>query len=167
MLQLTTCISSLNVSGITILSNNAVIGGSAAKNILQVGNAGRLKVGSGASDYSSIGTLDTDDKTTNSKIFINGNTCNSAGAPGCIPYFATSANGAHVFYCGSPVGENLRIDGGDSISCTGCGKITIWIIASCITSSCSAAPDVSAFHCAFPSVAGLQHASLPAVTHFS
>jgi hypothetical protein len=39
-----TCRSSLNVSGITILSNNVVIGGSAANNILQVGNAGRLKL---------------------------------------------------------------------------------------------------------------------------
>ncbi len=66
-----------------------------------------------------IGTLDTDDNATNTKIFINGNTCNNAGAPGCIQYFATTSNGAHVFYGGSPVGEKLRIDGGGSISCTG------------------------------------------------
>jgi hypothetical protein len=66
----TTCISSFNVSGITIISNNVVIGGSAANNILQVINAGRLKIGSGATDYSLIGTSYTDYNTTNTKIFI-------------------------------------------------------------------------------------------------
>ncbi len=44
----TTCISSLNVSWIAILSNNVVIGGSNANNILHVGNAGRSKIGSGS-----------------------------------------------------------------------------------------------------------------------
>jgi hypothetical protein len=54
-------------------------------------------------------------------MFMNGNTCNYAGAPGCIQYFATSANGAHVFYGGSLVGEKLRKleDGGGTISFTG------------------------------------------------
>jgi hypothetical protein len=55
----------------------------------------------------------------NTKIYINGDMCTYAGAPGCIQYFATSANGAHVFYDGSPVGEKLRIDSAGSISCTG------------------------------------------------
>jgi hypothetical protein len=77
-----TCVSSLNVSGIKILSNNVVIGGSNANNILQDGNAGRLKIGSGTTDYSLIGTLDTDYNTRNTKIFLNNNTCNFAGAPG-------------------------------------------------------------------------------------
>ncbi len=37
-----------------ILWNNVVIGGSNANNILHVGNAGRLKIGSGSNGYSLI-----------------------------------------------------------------------------------------------------------------
>ncbi len=47
----TTCISSLNVSEITILSNNVVIGGSNADNILQIGKSGWLELGSGTTVY--------------------------------------------------------------------------------------------------------------------
>ena len=107
------------MSGVTTLSNNVVIGSGPATNILQVGNTGRLKIGSGIIDYTVIGARDTDDNTLNTKISLNGNTCSYTGAPGCIQHFATSATGAHIFYAGSPVGEKLRIDGGGSISCTG------------------------------------------------
>ena len=61
--QNTTCLSYLNVSGVTTLSNNVVIGSGPATNILQVGNAGRLKIGSGITDYTVIGTRETDDNT--------------------------------------------------------------------------------------------------------
>jgi hypothetical protein len=65
-----------------------------------------LKIGSGTTDYTLIGTLDTDYNTTNTKLFLNGNTCNSAGAPGFIQYFASS--GEHVFYSNNS-GKMMRI----------------------------------------------------------
>jgi hypothetical protein len=40
------------------------------------------------SDYSLIGTKDTVDNTTNTKIFFNGNTYSAANASGCIQHFA-------------------------------------------------------------------------------
>ncbi len=52
-----------------------------------------------------IGTLDTDNNTTNTKKFINGNTCTFAGAAGSIQYFATGSGG-HIFYNN---GEKFRI----------------------------------------------------------
>jgi len=61
--QNTTCLSYLNVSGVTTLSNNVVIGSGPATNILQVGNTGRLKIGSGITDYTVIGTRETYDNT--------------------------------------------------------------------------------------------------------
>jgi hypothetical protein len=44
-----------------------------------------------------IGTKDTDDNTTNTKIVINGNTCTYAWALGSIRHFATGT-GSHIFY---------------------------------------------------------------------
>jgi hypothetical protein len=40
-------------------------------------------------------------------MFINGNTCNNAGAPGSIQHFATGTGG-HIFYNGTT--ERLRIN---------------------------------------------------------
>ena len=51
------------MSGVTTLSNNVVIGSGPATNILQVGNTGRLKIGSGKTDYTVIGTRETYDNT--------------------------------------------------------------------------------------------------------
>jgi hypothetical protein len=87
-------------------------------NNLQIGNAGRFRIGSNANDFSLIGTLDTDNNTTNTKIFINGNNCTHASAKGCIQYFATGDPGAHVFYNGG-VGELMRIDRTGNITCKG------------------------------------------------
>jgi hypothetical protein len=50
----------------------------------------------------------------NTKIFLNGNTCTYAGAPGYIQYWAT-ASGEHVFYNANS--EKMRID--DNVSTTG------------------------------------------------
>ncbi len=72
---------------------------------LQVGGAGRLKIGSGTTDHSFLGTLDTDSNTTNTKIFWSGNTCNFAGTPGSIQHFATGTGG-HTFY--SANSEKMR-----------------------------------------------------------
>ncbi len=100
-------------------TGNVGIGTTNPLNILQIGDAGRLKIWSGIADYTITGTRDTDDNTLNTKIFINGNTCTTANAARCIQNFATSAGGGHIFYGGSPVGEKLRIDSAGSISCTG------------------------------------------------
>jgi len=81
-------------------NGNVGIGTTNPNSIFQVGNAGRLRIGNGTTDYSIIGTLDTDNNATNSKIFISGNTCTYAGTPGSIQYFATST-GVHAFYNGT------------------------------------------------------------------
>ena len=96
-------------------AGNVGIGTITAGSILQVGNAGRLKIGSGTTDYSLIGTLDTDDNATNTKIFINGNTCTYAGAAGFIQYFASS--GGHVFYASNA--EKMRIANNGNITNSG------------------------------------------------
>ena len=72
-------------------------------NILQVGSAGRLRISNGTTDYSMIGTIDTDG-TTNTKIIISGNT--RASVPGNIEYIATST-GKHIFTTAAV--ERLRI----------------------------------------------------------
>jgi hypothetical protein len=82
-------------------------------NILQVGNAGRLKIANSTSDYSLVGTADTDGGT-NTRIVISGN-----GRPsfnGNIDYVATSS-GKHLFYTTDTTQLRLTID--DDVSSTG------------------------------------------------
>ena len=79
----------------TILQNgNVGVGITNPSSIFQIGNAGRLKISSGSTDYTLIGTNDTDG-TTNTKIVLSGT---SRGSPynGNIEYRATS--GKHEFY---------------------------------------------------------------------
>jgi hypothetical protein len=58
-------------------------------------------------DFTCIGTEDDiNENTTNTQIFINGNTCNYAAAPGFIQYFATGTGG-HIFY--NETTERMRI----------------------------------------------------------
>jgi hypothetical protein len=52
---------------------NVGIGTSWSNNILQVGNAGRLRISNGTTDYSLLGTIDNDG-STNTRIVISGNT---------------------------------------------------------------------------------------------
>ncbi len=59
------------------------------------------------SDYTIIGTIDVNNNTTNTKIFLNGNTCTTAGYQGGIQYWASSTGG-HAFYTAS--GEKMRIN---------------------------------------------------------
>jgi hypothetical protein len=84
-------------SGYTFaVPGNVSIGTTAiATNVLQVGAGGRLRISNGATDYSMIGTIDTDG-STNTKIIISGNT-RSANA-GNIQYLATASSGSHIFY---------------------------------------------------------------------
>ena len=77
-------------------------------NILQVGNAGRLKIGSGPSDFTLIGTQDTNDNITNTKIFISGNSCGTANNNGGIQYYGTGI-GDHIFYTTNSASERMRI----------------------------------------------------------
>jgi hypothetical protein len=75
-------------------SGNVGIATTNPTNILQVGNAGRLKIGSGTTDYTLLGTIDTDGPT-NTRIVISGNT--RPGYSGKIEYVTTSSTGHHCF----------------------------------------------------------------------
>ena len=85
------------VSGYTLsVPSNLAVGTTAiATNILQVGAGGRLRISNGTTDYTLLGTLDTDG-STNTSIVISGTT-RSTNA-GNIQYLATAAAGSHIFY---------------------------------------------------------------------
>jgi len=72
---------------------NVGIGTTNPTNILQVGDGGRLRISNSTSDYTLIGSKETDD-SNNTRIVISGN--NRTGYNGNIQYFATST-GRHVF----------------------------------------------------------------------
>jgi hypothetical protein len=84
-------------SGYTFaVPGNVCIGSTAiATNVLQVGAGGRLRISNGTTDYTLLGTIDTDG-ATNTSIIISGNT-RSANA-GNIQYLATASSGSHIFY---------------------------------------------------------------------
>ena len=75
-------------------ANNVGIRTNNPANILQVGSGGRLRIANSISDYTLIGTNDTDG-STNTRIVISGNTRSSYS--GNIEYVATST-GNHIFY---------------------------------------------------------------------
>ena len=78
--------------------------------ILQVGGGGRLRLANNNSDYSIIGTADTDGGT-NTRIVLSGNT--RPGFGGQIDYVAT-AGGSHIFSTTNNTTERMRIsDNGD------------------------------------------------------
>jgi hypothetical protein len=85
------------VSGYTLsLPGNVGVGTSTAVgNVLQVGSGARLRIANNASDYTIIGTNDTDG-STNTQIIISGNT--RANNAGNIQYVATASGGSHIFY---------------------------------------------------------------------
>lgn len=62
--------------------------------ILQIGNAGRLRISNGTTDYTLIGSIDTDG-ITNTRIVISGNTRTTYG--GQIEYLTTNS-ASHIFY---------------------------------------------------------------------
>ena len=88
------------VSGYTFaIPGNTSIGTTAiATNVLQVGAGGRLRISNGTTDYTLLGTIDTDG-ATNTSIVISGNT-RSTNA-GNIQYLATTSGGSHIFYTAS------------------------------------------------------------------
>jgi hypothetical protein len=87
---------------------NVGIGTNNPTSILQVGagigNGIRLRISNGASDYTVIGTSDTDSASTNTRIAIWGNT--QSDFQGHIHYVTTST-GSHRFYNG--IDERMRI----------------------------------------------------------
>ena len=78
-------------------------------NILQVGDGARLKISNNGSDFSVLGTKETDD-ANNTKILING--YQRAGQEGDIKYIATTATGKHRFFLNNST-EVLNIDQAD------------------------------------------------------
>ena len=96
---------------LTILpSGNVGIGTQTPIAILQVGNAGRLRIANTSSDYTILGTADTDD-STNTKIELSGNTrdgSGSGGRNGSISYVATNTQGYHQFMTNT-TNERMRI----------------------------------------------------------
>ncbi len=92
---------------------NVGIGITNPPNILQIGNAGRLRVANNISDYTIIGTADADD-ATNTKIEISGNTRNGASQGGNISYVATNTNGYHQFITNATT-ERMRITSGGNV----------------------------------------------------
>jgi hypothetical protein len=85
------------VSGYTLsVPGNVGVGTTAiATNVLQVGSGARLRIANGSTDYTIIGTNDTDG-ANNTQIIISGNT--RATNAGNIQYLATATNGSHLFY---------------------------------------------------------------------
>jgi hypothetical protein len=85
------------INGTLISSGNVWIVTAVANNMLQVGNAGRLKLGTwiGTTDYSLIGTLDSDN-ALNTQIVVSGNT-RPSGA-GNIEYYSTNNWNPYIFY---------------------------------------------------------------------
>ena len=86
-------------------SGNIGIANSSPTQILQVGNAGRLRISNGTTDYSLLGTIDNNGGT-NTRIVVSGNT--RGGLPGLIEYVATSS-GAHVWYTTDAGTERMRL----------------------------------------------------------
>jgi hypothetical protein len=74
-----------------------------------------VKIGNGTTDFRIIGTLDTDNNTTNTKFFINGNTCTFVGAAGSMQHFATRTGG-HIFDNNR---ERMRLSNYGNLTVTG------------------------------------------------
>jgi hypothetical protein len=106
-LQFSTASSANNSSLKFIITptGNIGIGTPTPNNILQIGNAGRLRIANNISDYTILGTADTDD-TTNTKIELSGNS--RSGSAGNISYVATNTDGYHKFITNSTE-ERVRI----------------------------------------------------------
>jgi hypothetical protein len=86
-------------------TGNVGIGTSSPSQILQVGNGGRLRISNDITDYSLIGTKETDD-ASNTRIVVSG--FQRSGNPGDIDYVSTST-GAHKFLTGNSGAELMRI----------------------------------------------------------
>jgi hypothetical protein len=84
-----------NTRMILSADGNLCIGNTAPSNILQVGDGGKLRISNNTTDYTLIGTKDTND-ANNTRIELSGSTRSSR--TGYIDYHAVSGNGLHVFF---------------------------------------------------------------------
>ncbi len=89
-------LSGTGAAAITIkaTNNNVGIANNNPSQILQVGNAGRLRTGNGTTDYSMLGTIDSDG-ALNTRVVVSGNT--RPLYAGNVDYIATTT-GSHIFY---------------------------------------------------------------------
>jgi hypothetical protein len=113
------------ITGTATIDTNLVVGGSAgiigtgnftgnvgigtgtiATNVLVVGAGGRLRIANGTTDYTLIGTSNTD-ALTNPRIIIFGNT--HATLAGFIQYCAPTTAGSHIFYTEATQIERMTI----------------------------------------------------------
>jgi hypothetical protein len=88
--------------------------------IFQVGNAGRLRISNGTTDFSILGSIDSDGPL-NTRIVVSGNT-RSAPYAGCIEYLATGT-GAHIFYTTNSTTERMRIASNGVVTVNGLANI--------------------------------------------
>ena len=88
-------------------AGNLGIGVTNPGNILQVGNGGKLRISNGTSDYSLIGSKETDD-SSNTRVVISGIDRGGASAGGNIEYVAT-ASGNHIWFSGGST-ERMRMN---------------------------------------------------------
>ena len=86
-------------------SGNIGISNTNPVNILQIGNGGRLRIANNISDYTILGTADSDGGT-NTRIVLSGNT--RGGYSGNIEYITTSS-GIHSWITGSS-SERMRLN---------------------------------------------------------
>jgi hypothetical protein len=89
---------------------NVGIGNTAPSQILQVGDAARLRISNSSSDYTLIGTKEIDD-SNNTRIVLSGSA--RSGYNGNIDYVATN-NGSHIFYRNGGT-ESMRISNSGNV----------------------------------------------------
>jgi hypothetical protein len=94
-------------------AGNVGIGVLNPSQILQIGGGGRLRIANNNSEYSILGTADTDGGL-NTRVVVSGNT---RGAPyaGQIDYVAT-AGGSHIFSTTDSTTERMRIASNGNVS---------------------------------------------------
>ena len=95
-------------------AGNVCIGIPQADNIFQVGAGGRLRIANDNLDYTLIGTLNTDDPTTNTRIVISGN-LRAAPYKGDIEYITTTTDGFHDFKNGATSLAQITSEGNISL----------------------------------------------------
>jgi hypothetical protein len=97
---------SITNSRMTILKSGYIgISNTNPLNILQIGNGGRLRISNDNTDYTLIGTIDTD-TSLNSKIIISGN--GRIANEGNVEYYSTNT-GSHIWYTTNTNSERMRI----------------------------------------------------------
>ena len=83
-------------------------------NILQIGDGGRLRISNGPTDYSIIGTMDSDISISNTRIKLIGSSYFPTDIKGNIEFYST---GKYLFYNNSSSQiESVRIDSSGNVA---------------------------------------------------